>query len=295
MKAASENNARSLAQSARDYARIAEALSYLKRHFREQPSLEEVAGRHGSSQYHFQRLFRRWVGISPKKFLQYLTVDFAKKRLSASRSVLEASYESGLSGPGRLHDLMVSCEAVTPGQHKSSGRDLTVRFGFHSTPFGGCFVAATERGICAMEFLDYAESEEPISRLRDKWPQARIVEQRRYTEGLIERIFAPPKTEEGRRFKLLLKGTNFQIQVWQALLKVPEGMVVSYRDVAEWLGNGKASRAVAAAVAKNPIAYLIPCHRVIRSLGVIGGYRWGSERKQAMLAWEFSRGGLDLA
>ncbi|PNU19699.1 6-O-methylguanine DNA methyltransferase [Geothermobacter hydrogeniphilus] len=268
-----------------DYQHIAQAIRFLEDHASEQPSLETVAAHIGFSPFHFQRLFKSWAGVSPKRFLQYLTVEHAKQMLRASESVLETAFEVGLSGPGRLHDLFVSVEAVTPGEYKSFGRDLQLFYGFHSTPFGDCLLAASTRGICALSFVEDGRRQ-AIEELRSEWRQSELAEDTERTGLLVDRIFAAPDREQDEPLRLLLKGTNFQLKVWEALLKIPEGRVVSYGTLARAVGHRGAHRAVGTAVGHNPIACLIPCHRVLRSSGGIGGYRWGTTRKRAMLARE---------
>jgi AraC family transcriptional regulator of adaptative response/methylated-DNA-[protein]-cysteine methyltransferase len=270
-----------------DYARIEQAIRYLERHYREQPRLEDVARSVHLSEFHFQRLFRRWAGISPKRFLQFLTVEHAKRRLEECRSVLEATYDAGLSSPGRLHDLFVTLEAVTPGEYKLRGAGLMIRYGFHETPFGTALVATTDRGVCALAFDDDGGGE-ALEELRETWESARLAEDPRATAEAARRIFAREQGNE-RPLPLFVQGTNHQVRVWQALLRVPAGALVTYETLAEAAGAPGSARAVGSAVGRNPVAFAIPCHRVIRKLGVMGGYRWGTARKQAILAWEAAR------
>ncbi|MCB0191754.1 MAG: methylated-DNA--[protein]-cysteine S-methyltransferase [Anaerolineae bacterium] len=274
-------------QSVEDYARVEQAILFLQQNFQRQPSLKEVADAIGLSEYHFQRLFSRWAGISPKRFLQFLTVEHAKCLLTQSKSVLDVSYEAGLSGPGRLHDLFVTCEAITPGDYKRRGSGVEIRYGFHPSPFGECLLAVTERGVCALDFTSVGGREAALAALRANWGQGNLVEDSTITQPFADQIFDPVQDQQA--LPLVLKGTNFQIKVWQALLKIPSGAVVSYADIASTIGQPKASRAVGNAVSKNPIGYVIPCHRVIRKAGNIGDYHWGAARKQAMLGWESSR------
>ena len=278
-----------LTQQANDYERIGQAIRFLEANYRQQPSLDEIAGSVHLSKYHFQRLFKRWVGVSPTQFLQYLTIEYAKRQLQESRSVLETSSDAGLSGPSRRHDLFVTFEAVTPGEYKRLGAGLDITYGYHDSPFGTCLVATTARGICGLQFVMADNASVNLQVLSDRWPGARLTEEPSVTQPLVDRIFAPVPGDESRPFHLLLKGTNFQVNVWQALLNIPSGGMVSYGDVATYLGKPSAYRPVANAVAHNPIAYLIPCHRVISSTGTIHGYRWGTTRKKAMLGWEASR------
>jgi len=277
-----------LSQSAMDFARIERALRFLNMNCLRRPTLDEIAAHVHLSPFHFERLFQRWAGTSPKRFLQFLTKERAKILLRDSRSLLDAAYESGLSGPGRLHDLFVSCEAVTPGEYKLRGEGLAIEFGFYPTPFGECLLARTERGICALRFLPPASKSAALGDLRGEWPAAKFVENGGQTRDICRRIFDGVTKGAGRPFHLHLRGTNFQLKVWQALLTIPPGRLTNYTELAARIGAPRASRAVGSAIGRNPIAYLIPCHRVIRSLGVIGDYRWGHERKQAMIGREMA-------
>lgn len=270
-----------------DYQRIATAIHFLKSSALDQPSLDDAAKQVGLSPYHFQRLFRRFAGVSPKRFLQHLTSEYAKELLKQSMSVLETSFSVGLSSSSRLHDLLISVDAVTPGEYKSGGTDLQIEYAIHPTPFGRCFIATTERGICRLEFIDTDEEEIACQRLRKAWPNAVIEENTTVTEKIIQQIFNPPVEPPHKPLPLLLRGTNFQLKVWQALLKIPEGCVTSYGYLADKIGQPAASRAVGTAIGNNPISYLIPCHRVLRGDGGIGGYRWGIERKLTILGKEF--------
>jgi len=271
-----------------DYKRIEQAIHYLEEHALEQPSLDEVAEHIGLSPYHFQRLFKSWAGVSPKRFLQYLTVEHAKRLLRESASVLDAALAVGLSGPGRLHDLFVSTEAMTPGEFKDQGKELEVTYGFHATPFGECMVAVTPRGICSLGFVEQENKSQAIDGLRRTWTEASIMENPEAGQSAVRQIFMTGCPPEQAPVKVLLRGTNFQIKVWEALLRIPEGAVVSYGTLADAVGHPGAHRAVGTAVGHNPIAYLIPCHRVLRNNGEIGGYRWGTIRKRAILAMEAS-------
>jgi AraC family transcriptional regulator of adaptative response/methylated-DNA-[protein]-cysteine methyltransferase len=270
-----------------DYARIEQAIVFLGQNFRNQPDLKEIAGSIGLSEYHFQRLFGRWAGISPKRFLQFLTVEHAKQLLRQSKDLLDVTYETGLSSPGRLHDLFVTCEAMTPGEYKKEAEGLVIRYGFHPSPFGECLLAATERGVCGLEFVSGCGREAALEELRQKWAKARLVEAPAKTQPLANQIFDPVRHKQA--LPLILKGTNFQIKVWQALLKIPFGAVVSYEDIAQHIGQPTAARAVGNAIASNPIGFVIPCHRVMRKVGRVGEYQWGAPRKQAILAWEAAR------
>jgi AraC family transcriptional regulator of adaptative response/methylated-DNA-[protein]-cysteine methyltransferase len=271
-----------------DYQLIAAAITYLETHHRTQPSLEELAAHLAVSPYHLQRLFKRWAGISPKRFVQYLTVEHAKQLLAASHTMLDAAYETGLSGPGRLHDLFVNVEAMTPGEFKLRGRGLTIQYGFHASPFGECLLATTPRGICSLNFVGAGGQRGELEGLHARWPAADLVENTGATAPVAESIFAFPLPAQPP-LRLLLAGTNFQLKVWEALLRIPPGSVCTYEDVAQVIGQPSASRAVGGAVGANAIAYLIPCHRVIRKSGVVRDYRWGSTRKKALLGWEAAR------
>ncbi len=274
-----------------DYQRIEQAIIFLEKNFHHQPTLKEIADSVYVSEYHFQRLFSSWVGISPKRFLQYLTKEYAKKLLKESRNVLDVSFETGLSSPGRLHDLFVNCEAVTPGEFKDQGEGLRIEYGIHPTPFGDILLATTARGICWLSFVKKEGPEQEIQNLQKSWPEGELCENASETKKLANRVFAISYngSSKPQSFNLFLKGTNFQIKVWEALLKIPAGQVVSYEDVAAYIGKPKAVRAVANAVGSNPIPFIIPCHRVIRKIGEFGGYAGGTARKKALLGWEAAR------
>jgi len=278
------------AARATDYERIERAIRYLEEHYRQQPDLKTLARGAGLSEFHFQRLFRRWAGISPKRFLQYLTAGHATRLLRASRTNLEAAYDTGLSGSGRLHDLLVQLHAVTPGEYKRSGAGLTIRYGFHPSPFGECLIGVTARGVCHLGFVSPASRRGALAELAAEWPHARLEEAPRATAPVARRLFARPH-DNAPAFAVHVRGTNFQIKVWEALLRIPPGAVVSYEEIARRIRAPRAVRAVAGAVAHNPVGWLIPCHRVIRKSGALGGYRWGETRKQALLAWEAARAG----
>jgi len=273
-------------QLSRDYQTVEKAIMYLEDHVEEQPNLKVVAESVHLSEYHFQRLFTRWVGISPKRFLQYLTKERAKEMLEESGSVLEAAYAAGLSSPGRLHDLFVNCEAVTPGDYKSQGEDLEIAYGFHASPFGECLVALTDRGICDLIFVSEGNQEEALKALKRRWARSALQEDPERTGPVAAQVFDRLTAGEAKPLSLHLRGTNFQIKVWEALLNIPSGTVVSYEDIAVSIGMPTAARAVSNAVARNPIPVIIPCHRVIRKAGAFGGYRWGTARKKALLGWE---------
>jgi AraC family transcriptional regulator of adaptative response/methylated-DNA-[protein]-cysteine methyltransferase len=271
-----------------EYQRIENAIAYLDSHVRDQPSLEDIASHVGLSPFHFQRMFRRWAGISPKRFLEYLTVNHAKTLLRQSKNVFDTTYELGLSSPSRLHDHFVSIEAMTPGEHKNKGLGIEITYGFQDTPFGKALIAQTKRGICMLSFIKEGPREQYLEMLRQTWMRAAIHEDQRGTSQTADRIFKAYPADNAC-IHLLVHGTNFQISVWKALLKIPEGAVVTYKLLAEYIGRPTAYRAVANAVSVNPIAFLIPCHRVLRATGEFGGYRWGKRRKRAILAWESPR------
>jgi AraC family transcriptional regulator of adaptative response/methylated-DNA-[protein]-cysteine methyltransferase len=271
----------------RDYQRIADTLEWISAHFEKQPTLADIASRAGASPYHFQRLFSRWVGLSPKKYVQYLTLERAKASLDASQSVLAASFAAGLSGPGRLHDLFVNIEAVTPGEYKRGGAGLVIQHGVYDSPFGPCLLMHTERGICGLAFVDPDDDGETLASMSARWPNAILAPDRQAGAALAARVFAG-RGEADEPLTVLLHGTPFQIQVWQALLRIPRGAVTSYQALAHYIGKPSASRAVGTANGANPISYLIPCHRVIRKSGSLGGYRWGLGRKLAMLSRELN-------
>jgi len=272
-----------------DYARMGQALDLLAAAFPKQPSLAELSAHVGLSEYYFQRMFVRWVGVSPKKFLQHLTLVEAKRRLRESASVLDAAYDAGLSGPSRLHDLFVTFEAMTPGEYKARGEGLTIRYGYHETPFGECLLMATERGICGLGFIVGDGREAAYAKLSRGWERARFLRDDATIADFVPRIFAEPLQPthvDMPPIRLLLRGSRFQLKVWQALLEIPHGGLTTYQDIAHRIGLPEASRAVGNANGANPISWLIPCHRVIRKSGELGGYGWGLGRKIAMIGWE---------
>lgn len=271
----------------RDYERVARAIEFLRRNAASQPDLTAVARHLHLSEHHFQRLFTRWAGVSPKRFVQYLTVEHAKSRLAATSGVLDASGAVGLSGPGRLHDLFVTLEAMSPGEYKAGGAGLAIRYGVHESPFGAALVAVTARGVCGLQFVDGAG--DGSERLRRDWPGAELRQDPDGTAPVFERLFRPLSSHSGRALALLVKGSNFQVKVWRALLELPLGSLATYGHVAGRIGAPGSARAVGTAIGANPVAWLIPCHRVIRESGALGGYRWGTGRKAAMLGWEAAR------
>ena len=269
-----------------EYLRIEKAINYLEKHFQDQPSLQELAEHLNMSPFHFQRVFKRWAGISPKRFIQFLTIDYAKNMLDQNRSVLDTTYESGLSSPGRLHDLFVTIDGVTPGEFKTKGVGIEIVYGIHSSPFGECLLAITERGICGLAFTTDKGLGKALADLQNQYEQAKLRESAQTTKPFLDQIFPSNLGDGGRSVSLFLKGTNFQIKVWEALLRIPQGFVCSYEEIADYVGKPTAVRAVGNAVAANPVAYIIPCHRVIRKIGAIGDYRHGTTRKKAMIGWE---------
>ncbi|PJZ27903.1 bifunctional helix-turn-helix domain-containing protein/methylated-DNA--[protein]-cysteine S-methyltransferase [Leptospira kmetyi] len=273
------------------YKKIASAIQFIEQHALSQPELDEIAQSVDLSPFHFQRLFTEWAGVSPKQFLQYLTLQNAKSILNQPQATLfDAAYETGLSGTGRLHDLFVKIEGMTPGEFKNGGEKLKIRYSFRKSNFGDYVIASTEKGICNLFFYDIPQ-ERIVSELKEQWNQAELVFQSDENQERVVKFFDQTSTQK-EKIKLHLKGTDFQIKVWEALLKIPEGRLSSYSDIADSIGQESASRAVGSAIGKNPIGYLIPCHRVIKSTGGIGEYRWGSERKRAMIGWEASQTNL---
>ena len=278
--------AEAFSQTTIDYERIEKAIQFLAENFHSQPSLKEISAKIHVSEYHFQRLFSRWVGISPKRFLQFLTKEYAKALLEKSINLLDVTYESGLTSPGRLHDLFVTCEAVTPGEYKAKGAGLEIAYGYHATPFGECMLAKTDRGICGLSFVQNDDRQPVFASLAQRWQNAKLIENPDVTRPLIKRIFNPSEEKDSTTLHLVLSGTNFQIKVWEALIKIPMGAVVSYEDVAAHIGMPKASRAVGNAVGNNPVSFVIPCHRVIRKTAEFGNYGGGVARKLMILGWE---------
>ncbi|MDE1982422.1 MAG: bifunctional helix-turn-helix domain-containing protein/methylated-DNA--[protein]-cysteine S-methyltransferase [Betaproteobacteria bacterium] len=271
-----------------DYDRIAQAIAYLTRHANSQPTLADVAAHLQLSPFHFQRLFCRWVGVTPKRYLQVLTVERAKQLLRESRPLLDVTDAVGLSSGSRLHDHFIHLEAATPGEFKAAGEGMTIGCGLHETPFGPVFIAATARGICGLEFVEGGGIETARTRLARKWPYAHIRENQSQTRALAGALFSGNVSPD-RPLSLYVSGTNFQVSVWKALLQIPSGQIASYAGIAKAIGRPRASRAVGGAVGDNPIAFAIPCHRVICQNGDLGGYHWGEIRKHAIHAWEAAR------
>lgn len=274
-------------QLAQDYARIERALLYICENFRDQPDLDDIAAAAALSPFHFQRLFTRWAGVSPKQFLGYLTLEHAKKALERAESVLEATYDVGLSGPSRLHDLFVNYEGVTPGEYKAMGDGLVIRYGTHPGFLGPFVVGLTDRGICTLQFVGDGGEEAVLADIGRRYPGARLVRAQDETWAACAALFGPARGDTARPLRLWYRGTNFQMKVWRALLAIPQGELVTYGDIARAIGEPTSARAVGNAVGANPIAMLIPCHRVIRSASLFEtGYRWGPARKLALIGWE---------
>ena len=285
-------NTASHSGSAEDYEQIAQAIAYLRDNARQQPSLEQIASQFGLSPWHFQRKFKAWVGVSPKRFLEFLTVQHAKELLDKSASVLDAALDLGLSGPGRLHEQFVSIEAVTPGQYKRLGNGLKIYYGVHPCPIGMMLLAQTGKGICELAFGSMEVLDREVKDMERRWPAAQVSHAPQRTAPTADRLFSPGNREQtGQKteFQLFVKGTNFQVNVWRALLRIPEGSLISYKQLAQMTGNPSAVRATASAVGANPVSYLIPCHRILRTSGELGGYHWGLERKRALIAWDTAR------
>ncbi len=267
-----------------DFLRITEAINYIVGHFKDQPDLEEVARIVGVSPFHFQRLFTKWAGTSPKKFLQYISIEHAKQLLQNDHvSVLRAAYKTGFSSPSRLHDLFVNIEGMTPAEYKNGGAQLRIEYGFLKSPFGKILVASTPKGICFLAFADHEG--QAFKSLQKTFPKAIFLQKKNAQHKAVEQFF---HSKQGALSPITLhvKGTPFQLKVWSALLKIPTGGLSTYGTIAKSIGNSSAMRAVGTAVGDNPVAYLIPCHRVIRSTGIFGNYHWGSGRKVAMIGWE---------
>ncbi len=270
------------------YERIAKAIEFISENITAQPTLEEIAEKVNLSPFHFQRIFTEWAGVSPKKFLQFLTADYLKAKIKSTATLIEAAEIAGLSSQSRVYDLFTGIEAVTPQEFKSGGKGLHISYAYHQTPFGECFLAVTERGICGMAFTDEQTKKEDLATFKKKWFFATIQENASITYPYIERIFMPHLSSLDK-LHLLVQGTNFQLKVWEALLTIPQGSLTTYQQIAESIGKDKAVRAVGTAVGNNPIAYLIPCHRVIRKEGKLGEYHWGSIRKKAIVGWEAAK------
>lgn len=273
-----------------DYDVVRRVIAYISENWRDQPSLDEIADHVGLSTSHVHHLFRRWAGLSPKAFLQAITLDNAKRLLASSASVLDATYEVGLSGPGRLHDLFVTHEAMTPGDYKAKGAGLTLSYGYHPSPFGEAIVVATPRGLAGLGWVDDGDRAGALADMRRRWPAAAYVADQETTASYAARIFDDSRWRPDAPLKVVLIGTDFEVRVWRTLLGIPLGRATTYSAIAERLGNPKASRAVGAAVGRNPLSFVVPCHRVLGRSGALTGYHWGLTRKQAILGWEACKG-----
>src|SRR5438094_1188364 len=278
-----------LSSSAADYEVVRRAIAHIRGNWRTQPEIEQIAEAAGVTPTELHHLFRRWAGLTPKAFLQALTLDSARNLLRDSASVLDASYEVGLSGPGRLHDLFVTHEAMSPGEWKSGGEGLTVYYGFHPALFGTALVMATDRGLAGLAFADPGEERAALDDMRTRWPRAGYVEDAHTTAALARRVFDPKLWRPDRPLRIVLIGTDFELRVWETLLGIPMGGARTYSEIAAMLGKPSAARAVGAAVGKNPISFVVPCHRVVGKGGDLCDYHWGLTRKRAMLGWEAGR------
>jgi AraC family transcriptional regulator of adaptative response/methylated-DNA-[protein]-cysteine methyltransferase len=274
---------------AADYAVVRRAIAFVCERWRAQPEIDAIAAAAGVSASELHHLFRRWAAITPKAFLQALTLEHARRLLRDSASVLDVSFEVGLSGPGRLHDLFVTHEAMSPGEWKSGGDGLTMSYGFHPSPFGTALVMTTQRGLAGLAFADPGEEQVALADMRGRWPKANIVEDRARTAPLARRIFDTGLWRADRPLRVVLIGTDFEVRVWETLLKIPMGRATTYSDIATKIGATRAARAVGAAVGKNPLSFVVPCHRVLGKDGALTGYHWGLTRKRAMLGWESGR------
>jgi AraC family transcriptional regulator of adaptative response/methylated-DNA-[protein]-cysteine methyltransferase len=275
-----------LAAAAADYDVVRRAIGHIRGHWREQPEIEAIAEAAGVTPTELHHLFRRWAGLTPKAFLQALTLDGARQLLRDSASVLDATYEVGLSGPGRLHDLFVTHEAMSPGEWKTGGEGLTVYFGFHPSPFGSALVMATERGLAGLAFADPGEERAALADMKARWPRAAYVEDSARTAAIARRIFDSSQWQQDKPLRVVLIGTDWEVRVWETLLQIPMGRLTTYSDIASKIRKPAAARAVGAAVGKNPVSFVVPCHRVVGKSGELTGYHWGITRKRAMLGWE---------
>jgi AraC family transcriptional regulator, regulatory protein of adaptative response / methylated-DNA-[protein]-cysteine methyltransferase len=269
-----------------DYAVVRRTVAFISEHWRTQPDIESIAHACGATPDELHHLFRRWAGLTPKEFIAAITLDHARRLLRDSASVLDASYAVGLSGPGRLHDLFVTHEAMSPGEWKAGGEGLTLAYGFHPSPFGDALVIVTERGLAGLAFADAGEKASALDDIRRRWPRAQFREEPARTATFARRIFDPRLWQRDHPLRVVMIGTDFEVRVWETLLKVPMGRATTYSDIATRIRAPRAARAVGAAVGKNPIAFVVPCHRVIGKSGDLTGYHWGLTRKRAMLGWE---------
>jgi AraC family transcriptional regulator of adaptative response/methylated-DNA-[protein]-cysteine methyltransferase len=273
-----------------NYYRIEKAIGYLTDNFKEQPDLDEIASKVFMSPYHFQRVFTDWVGISPKKFVQYLTLDYLRNKISETENMMVAAELAGLSSQSRVHDLFVTIEGVSPQQYKTAGKNLEIFYGYHASPFGLCFIAIAEKRICALKFIDEEKSRNEFELFSNQWQFATLTHKPNVTQGFIKKIFQQQTNSEN--LQLLVQGNDFQIKVWEALVKIPFGSLASFQQIAGTIGQPNAARAVGSAVGSNSILYLIPCHRIISKAGTMGNYHFGKVRKQAMIGWEMSKAQL---
>ncbi|MEP7174637.1 MAG: bifunctional helix-turn-helix domain-containing protein/methylated-DNA--[protein]-cysteine S-methyltransferase [Aestuariivirga sp.] len=269
-----------------DYDLVKHTLAFISENWRDQPSLDTLADQAGLSPTHLQRLFTRWAGLSPKAFLQAVTLDHARGLLRDSASILDASYELGLSGPGRLHDLFVTHEGMSPGIYKAHGRGLNIQYGFHDCPFGRALILITSEGLAGLAFADHGKEKSALADMTARWPEATYVENQQATAPYARRIFESERWKPDQPLKIVFIGTDFEIRVWETILRIPFGKASTYSDIASHIGKPKAARAVGTAVGKNPISFVVPCHRVLEKSGGLGGYHWGLTRKRAILGWE---------
>jgi AraC family transcriptional regulator of adaptative response/methylated-DNA-[protein]-cysteine methyltransferase len=269
-----------------DYDLVKHTLAFISENWRDQPSLDTLADQAGLSPTHLQRLFTRWAGLSPKAFLQAVTLDHARGLLRDSASILDASYELGLSGPGRLHDLFVTHEGMSPGIYKAHGRGLNIQYGFHDCPFGRALILITSEGLAGLAFADHGKEKSALADMTARWPEATYVENQQATAAYAKRIFESERWKPDQPLKIVFIGSDFEIRVWETILRIPFGKASTYSDIASHIGKPKAARAVGSAVGKNPISFVVPCHRVLEKSGGLGGYHWGLTRKRAILGWE---------
>ncbi len=276
----------SMEKQTHDYELVKHTLAFISENWRDQPSLDTLADQAGLSATHLQRLFTRWAGLSPKAFLQAVTLDHARELLRDSASILDASYELGLSGPGRLHDLFVTHEGMSPGIYKARGRGLNIQYGFHDCPFGRALILITSEGLAGLAFADEGKEKSALADMTSRWPEATYTENQQATATYAKRIFESSSWKPDQPLRIVFIGSDFEIRVWETMLRIPFGKASTYSDIASHLGKPKAARAVGSAVGKNPISFVVPCHRVLGKSGGLGGYHWGLTRKRAILGWE---------
>ena len=277
--------------AAGDYAKVKSAIEFMTAHWRGHPSVEEMAEHAGLSSSHFHHVFKRWAGLTPKAFLQALTLDHARDLLRNATSVLDTSYEVGLSGPSRLHDLFVTHEAMTPGEFKTGGAGLKMAFGYHPSPFGEAIVVMARHGMAGLGFVDHGDRASALEDMQRRWPRATLLRDDAATAALARRAFDPALWQKDRPLRVVLIGSDFEVRVWETLLRIPLGSATTYGAIAGHIGKPAAARAVGAAVGKNPVSFVVPCHRVLGKSGALTGYHWGLTRKQAMIGWEAGRAG----